>query len=1690
MESYKEACKRQNNKSRYSKFTLEERKMQIRINEANKKMDQEMRKGIQANRVQNKKKMQRIIADMQMMSLASYAIPAAIGTYGAHRISKYGSGLIDSAKNTQEKIDNAADKIGELADSTTGLIATIQSYIKSFTDTVAKKTNQDFDMFIMVADIITALVQLSWTRPENMIKSFLMSAAAIFIRYNLRKLWQFVYGYIIKYAQGISMQNNDDETPSARTIISYIIEYFGYILAAIVGTTVVSNGIMSKKTFDVFKGVGAISMTIKTVKDLDVAFPKIFDKITNWLYSTFGIVPYDELSEIIDGYDKWSKEVRETMQRDPETDETAADKIVYDREFVVKIESLFKQSVELAKQINEKRIPQKIQRQFQILQKFIEGKFKQTDMSGAFGGKPRTEPVIIWLYGEAGQGKSYLSNPFAMIIAQTLNSHIPDDRIFAEIYNRNVEQEYWDGYAGQTVIIYDDFGQKVDSGSEANPEFMEVIRAGNIAPFPLHMAALEDKRRARFQSKAIILSSNIEKPQINSLTYPDAFFRRITVQLKVTCKPEFCYEAKEGVFRADINKINEAKRELGMHHDDLFTDCYEFLQTNPETGDPIATLNFDEVVEMIKARSLEKFNNTRQYVESCTRFLNKYKTKMQSADSDDEFEDAKEEIEEPIYDDKTYYEVITNGKTYIELGRSINDKIVSGVSYAGSLIKQHVSPKAKVAYRAMDKISEEFKVYSKQVIDFIRENDGIKYVQILGAIVAGLGAYGVWRMLVPSHDRIQQIPDGLGATNFGTIKDFTSKVINGNDKFVIPEKKFKKYKNEMMEVCQKTDTYVKICVVPEAAQSGDKFTKNRPAIKVEAISSGDNLTRKTMPRRVEATKIAQSVVVEESKLMTLEAISSGDNLTKAKSAIKVEAISSGDNLTKTKVAPKIEIQEHIEANMQMWKDEMAQTLITNRIWSNLYRISGVVKNTKDTIKPLLNGLFVRSRLMLVPGHLLDFLNKYEKLYIENVTGESYTIPLSDIHAIKITDRFGEDKEAALLVFPKTVKAHGDIVKHFSNGESMSLYRKADVALPLVRYGKSVGDMFAVILGNTTCEAYDKPVILDDPEKGEYVLRTGLKYKLNTVAGDCGAPLIINETQVLRKIAGIHVAGSKDGSAFSESITQKDLERAFVHVGPSDKIIFDPDLTPNLTKFQADLQMGAFYSRKEIVEAFGLPAENFSFVGNCSNAVFVSGKTTLRPSIIHDKVTQHTTKPCVLYHPEVDMYKKNLQKCATKTPYIEGPLLDAAVNDVKRVLFANTDRRLARILTDEEAIQGSPDSEYIGPICRTTSPGYPWVLEKKANTKGKQGWLGADEYTYTPELKAAVDRRIELAQKGMRVPVVWTDTLKDERRPIEKVDSLKTRVFAHGPVDFTIAFRKYFLGFIAHIMENRIDNEQSIGTNVYSRDWARTAKKLLEKGGKVIAGDFSTFDGTLNAGILAKFAEVVNEWYDDGPENALVRYCFMLEIFNSVHLVGNLFYQMNHSQPSGNPATTILNSFYNSVSMRMVFALCAKAAGKPFSMAEYNKYCVMVSYGDDNVLGISDAIIEWFNQQSITDAYAVIGMIYTDEAKTGEAAPPFRKINEVGYLKRNFIKRGNRWYAPLDLGTILEMCNWMRGDIDAESATATNCECAIMELSQHTKQVWDEWEPKIKRAFFMETGNMLNTMTYQEYEEKRLYDYFM
>nr|QHD64741.1 RdRp [Plasmopara viticola lesion associated dicistro-like virus 1] len=1607
----------------------------------------------------------------------------------------------------------------------------------------------------MIASLLLNVCVEFGTEVVTMIKNWLFSPEDVQLHPR--------YKYVAKTAKLQGMQL-DDLTIFAQ-VQSWLADHSTITVSAlavtIFGILQCSLGLPTLKDPQaMLKFFGERSRHLKSIVDFAKSSWNIFTDVAEWMIGqVFPGMLKNGLDDYLIGYSEWSKEVLSLVN--PEN--PVCERVKTEKRLVYSISRLYKKGMEYSANLNALKIKDDLRDHFQKTFALCTSFLKEADHSGALGNRPRVKPYMIHLFGESGVGKSGM----LWALCSDLNAALCDDihqakDIATETYFRSAEQEFWDGYAGQNICVWDDFGQLADTSANPNPEYFEIIRAGNAAPYPLHMATLNEKARTKFISKFCILTSNKIHQKVSSITYPSAYRRRIDLLCKVDIKPEFAVEGFDAETQQVVKRLDTSKCASGMD-----TSVYTFVVYNAETLEPMydaeikgeentKKLDYEQLVSYVLDHAAANFGASLNFNESIAERMDKERfQRMRERLRKNPFTETaplvkrKEaveqvlnpfhanpdcEVHEDLYEEGTFNIFEPEARQVAELSvETIEDHFSKSDSsqIADQLKERPLSLPMLKSWRAKAK---EFLSLRKILVS-------------IGLLLGGLGIFGLFKYL-KSDDGEKTIefpvPEGFtsGDAKTGRVKRLVAEAsVSGDSKtahlkrahveaidikkskhlsralrheivtedgwvpveVVLDHLKAKGYNRETLNLVVQEDpkSRFELDVVKDRVRATQGHSYEIDPTKMYTRSKCTEATHFTYTSRVDSIRkegikrinrsfvhlhpgfitkppvelpnrnVAIHVDLKDLEVwetsngyLLCEFIPSERIRSVKRMGVVQEASVSGDS--RTKHLPKAVCEGENDAELQAWKDRGAQDLISHRVLGNLYRIS------VDGVG-VLNGLFVRDTCMLTVEHLKPYLTNKTSMTIENMFGASFTIPISDLQMVPIKDTEGNSKDAMLIKFPRHVNCHTDLVKHFQKNPELSI-RRADICLPTIT--EVNGTRIFKILGNADCSIQHAHLALDNGKTKD--IRDSLNYNLNTNFGDCGSPVIVNDNSFLRKIAGIHVAAYTDGSAaIGQSVTQADLVR---HMVDLNTITTDHDNLPNVAFKSAELQLGTAYSTPDFVEMFQMPAETFGFIGTCSRLSMPPCNTDIRPSKIHGYI-EPITKPAYLRHRDVNMIHRNMEKCAINTPYIPQCEIDRAVNEVKSLLLSGASRqRLARILTFEEAVSGSDISPYIEGIKRQSSPGYPHTFNKKSGFPGKTTWFGMDEWKYPEEIRELVNERIELAKRGIRYPTVWSDTLKDERRPIEKVDALKTRVFAHGPMDYTLAFRMYYLGFIAHIMENRITNEQSVGTNPFGADWLATIKKLGKFGKRVFAGDFSTFDGTLNSGIMKEFAAVANEFYDDGPENAKVREVLLVEVFNSIHLCSGKFIQLTHSQPSGNPLTTVLNSFYNSVSMRIAYYRCFGDEKAQMRAPRFVENVSMVSYGDDNVVNFSGAVAERFNQNTVTRAYATFGMIYTDEAKSSGEVADWRTITEVNYLKRGFRYEDGVWRAPLSLEVILECCNWVRKCPDELEACIQNCETAFRELAHHPVEVFDKYVKTITNALYEKTNRYPLVKTRVEY----------
>jgi hypothetical protein len=563
----------------------------------------------------------------------------------------------------------------------------------------------------------------------------------------------------------------------------------------------------------------------------------------------------------------------------------------------------------------------------------------------------------------------------------------------------------------------------------------------------------------------------------------------------------------------------------------------------------------------------------------------------------------------------------------------------------------------------------------------------------------------------------------------------------------------------------------------------------------------------------------------------------------------------------------------------------------------------------------MNGIFVHNNIFLTSAHLLWALDNVPDSNVtlsSHIAGISYTIPVSAIsknRVVQLSGEKGDCIDAMLIKMPDNVKVHRSLLKNFISSDQQSKLRMFNGRLTTLTENEHVGMMFSTT--TVSARAFDgidteRTISLPDgvTNWSAHKLRHYYRYQAPTQSGDCGSPLSIINNQFPRKLVGIHGSGDSTGYGYAVPITQERLERA---IGKLNDISASP-----LCKTDLDLGVpleGLVAQGYELQNTVA-PDGKFVPVAFADSMPYAVGKTDISPSPIQDTYSKHTQKPAKLrpFFKDgilLEPMKKGLGKADYVPVYIEEELVQSASEVVASsirtdcILNCKSDHR--KVLNLVDACKSDPDDEFLNAVNRQSSPGFPFVMERPAGVVGKQHLID-ENGEMSNELISSCEDRLRSYDKGVRHPTVWTDHLKDERRPIAKVDLGKTRLFAGAPIDFVVVFRMYFLAFISHLAHGRIDNGMCVGINPYDEDWSKLVMALKLKSNKVIAGDFSNYDGTLPPQFLWSVCEIANKWYSDGNDD--IRRLLMADVINAVHLVQiagqNVVYEWIGSIPSGFP----------------------------------------------------------------------------------------------------------------------------------------------------------------------------------------------
>jgi hypothetical protein len=630
---------------------------------------------------------------------------------------------------------------------------------------------------------------------------------------------------------------------------------------------------------------------------------------------------------------------------------------------------------------------------------------------------------------------------------------------------------------------------------------------------------------------------------------------------------------------------------------------------------------------------------------------------------------------------------------------------------------------------------------------------------------------------------------------------------------------------------------------------------------------------------------------------------------------------------------------------------------------------------------------------------------------------------------------------------------------------------------------------------------------------------------DTNKGDCGSPVMLLCPKTQRKLVGFHIVGARDYSAFAVLTRERVLallpsETEEVDIpAPIEQVALPPttyetvpnDLSDTLKVCESEDPIYAPVGEDKIIvgkRAFEMPSAGKTAIAHhpCHGAFPV--KTI--PAYLSDAafIRDHPDTPLTATHPngdevQLNLVTKNTSKWCKKLP--QSDLITSELAEMEEELTNHwlevfSEENLSMI-SMEDAVSGNPAFD-LEPMNIKSSPGIPYNTLKGMSSKanlieatGKSYMNGKQQLAPVSLVKDNVLKRIELAKDSKRPFSLWKDCLKDETRPIEKVNQGKTRIFTAAPFDFSIAVRVMMGRFKAVWQKKGAQLGHSVGIDCISPDWGQLYARLAAVSDHGFDCDYSSYDGNLRADFMQSairiFAKVIADRTvttrygvtKDQVETIINVICS--ECIETYQQSGDVVWLSKHGNPSGNPLTTELNCTVNF--MYHWFCFRQILGADACSLRDFFEKVGFACFGDDAIFVFQDVDLVTFADLARWMNY--LGQDYTNASKTGSDSE-LMHITELSFLKRRFklddaSKRIIQ--SPIEEDSITGQFNWCSYPSDSVDIIQDTYENALIEAAQLGRERFEKFVtqlyPMMNSHLKLITGAASVKPTFKSYRYK-------
>lgn len=1389
----------------------------------------------------------------------------------------------------------------------------------------------------------------------------------------------------------------------------------------------------------VFKNLHSANLTADLlVKDLVSVFLAVFDGVlpgyvTEVLADTYGAV------EVKD----WLEKCRQILQ------DSAVNKLVLTVALPAQLDDLLSMGEDLMVQARKngcEALNPLIKGMCDALQKL---KLKIAPLVQN-GNATRPKPVVLVLLGQSGVGKSNLCVQLARELAY-VEASVDPTRLEAykaqmrnEIYFKGVDKYEDTMTSRQSVYVHDDWMQENPVKGMENPPGPTFIHMNNDMCFTPRMADVADKNNVFAQFTYSLYTTNLNRIQDETALQPKAIGRRMDFVLDV--------RLKEGA-------------ELGVKFDPGVYELHE-MKFRPDQLDFVATGNVWTCQHLLYRMVTKAADNKSYWQQSLTdpgQIFGDWRAR--------EREDRVEALIESLMEELPFFDAqaqsgFTFWKDYDDKCReqAIDDAIAWTISH--STVRRHIlgtsdsytgQPESTRRYLgfhlgSVDEWAYQIEKRTETHKDVWHWRFGRKYPDStydrlvkLRPQLLKLKRGAFFKFLCRAHEVDITEPVSMDISDYASLG-----VEKVSDLFAPLSKRV----SEAVAIATTPISRAARAIVDFVESSPIAFTAAASLVSSAITFLGLGATSYVVSKFLGGKKKKKSSVKEaqDSRPTSNSTVKDRKNHKNRKTRqayrdIKLAKMGMGsESQGGSRKAQRAKERAETQSTATL---EVASLVRKNllEIWAT----------DADGVSKVGYAMALFGRVFHMPAHIFAHIFEFSTVYKEidpklvSFELRQYKLPtmkvsLADMEIIYCDD--SGDTDVLIFGLPKTVsREFRDITGHFfSSDDAYSLLFTATRSFSgsLVSHDQ----MWNFETGFAAAKIYCKDV-------DEY--RTNcLGYNVPTKKGDCGLPVLVDNSRYAGKIIGFHIAGSGGRYGFSNIVSRKLLAQVCEGMRKDQTKYGSFDLPDITLDVEGIMVQGARDYHNGVAAKYilrNLQPPGGTFIQNNIVRFEGEGPDYIEPKTMPSDVSPHRFAPNrALYGPV--KITGDLSKLRELVPYATTFYMSRA----RHVIMRN--------YTFGEAIRGIPGS-HLGPMDPTTSPGFP---DTSFDIQRRDYWKVHPDGAFEPgpefgHLLDEVEAYANLLVNGGVPLITFKDVEKGERLKIHKVENGLVRFVNAPPLSLHVLVVMYFGAAFEVLMTGAPLNSILKGMDEKNAvSWDLVARQLKSVGGGqwVGSGDYAGFDHRQHHEIQAMALEVLAGMYPEGDTNGNRIRAGIIEILRSgtYHVFGSVVEQYEDGMPSGFRATTEINCVTNLLFFMGLWVELHD--GDPLSALDFEDHVSALFLGDDNIFSVSERYKDIFTEEAVAGFVSKYGHVYTSADKS-PAKKVLTPLENHTVLKRSFRFEplAQEYVGPLDLDVVLEIPLWTRSGQDYLKIAVDNMNTAIRELSLHGREVFDLWLPKMR-----------------------------